>query len=177
MPNESNVRKKPRFSRPDTWNAICYLPYWELPNKILLYSTLHTHTHTHTHIHLYTLRVAVKLHPYIHSNEHKNRPKHDHNYTLTIQVHDHQTRQAQQQKHYIPNSNALRQAKITKRTPTLTLEHLNTQYLIIWNQLPQQIRNTTNLKTFEQELKQHLLNEQHGHIPTNKTTNAKTQKH
>ena len=49
MPNESHTREKPRISRPDIWNAFCYLPYWELPNKSLLYSTLHTHTHTHTH--------------------------------------------------------------------------------------------------------------------------------
>ena len=46
MPNESHAREKRRISRPDTWNAICYLPYWEFPNKILLYSTLlYTHTH------------------------------------------------------------------------------------------------------------------------------------
>ena len=58
MPNESHTREKPRISRPDVWNAFCYLPYWELPNKSLLYSTLlytHTHTHTHAHTHTHTL--------------------------------------------------------------------------------------------------------------------------
>ena len=36
MPDERHAREKPRISRPDTWNAFCYLPYWELPNKIQL---------------------------------------------------------------------------------------------------------------------------------------------
>jgi hypothetical protein len=76
---------------------------------------------------LYILRTALEIHPHIHpTHEYKNRPQHDHKYTLTTQIHNHQTRQAQQNKHYIPNSNLLKQAKITKRKVTHTSEHLNT---------------------------------------------------
>jgi hypothetical protein len=110
---------------------------------------------------LYTLRVTIELHQYIHpTEEDRNRPEHNHNYTLTTQVHDHQTRQAQENKYYIPNSNLLRQAKITQRTAEHTAEHFNTKYITIWNKLPKKLRDNTNPNNFKKEVKTHLLKKQ-----------------
>ena len=112
---------------------------------------------------LYKLRTAVEIHPHIHhnTNEQKtNRPEHDHQYTPTTQIHNHQTRLTNQQLHYIPNPNLLKQAKKTNRKATHTAKHLNTKYIRIWNELPIELREIKKINKFKHELKQHILEQQ-----------------
>ena len=111
-------------------------------------------------ISLYILHTAMEVHPHIYSKENINRPKHDHNYISTAQIHEYETRQTKQRKFYIPNSNLLRQAKITRQTAKYTAEHLNTKYINIWNTIPINIRENQNIRTFKKELKIYLLKEQ-----------------
>ena len=111
-------------------------------------------------ISLYILHTAMEVHPHIYSKENINRPKHDHNYISTAQIHEYGTRQTKQRKFYIPNSNLLRQAKITRQTAKYTAEHLNTKYINIWNTIPINIRENQNIRTFKKELKIYLLKEQ-----------------
>merc|ERR1712179_115719 len=87
-------------------------------------------------ISLYILHTAMEVHPHIYSKENINRPKHDHKYISTAQIHEYETRQTKQRKFYIPNSNLLRQAKITRQTAKYTAEHLNAKYINIWNKIP-----------------------------------------
>jgi hypothetical protein len=107
---------------------------------------------TNIHIH----RVCTEIHPYIHQTHRINQPEHDHKYTWTAQIHEHKTRYSQQQHQYIPNPHKYSKAQ----QPKNNTEHLQQHYSTIWNTLPQQIKQDTNIETFKNNLKHHLLNKQ-----------------
>jgi hypothetical protein len=108
---------------------------------------------------LYIHRTASEMHPHIHQTTQENRPEHDHCYVSIAQVHDYPTRQSQQQLHYVPNANLLRQAT-ANQTATHTAGYLTTQYIMLWNQLPLKLRQNRSLESFKHNLRQHLLEKQ-----------------
>ena len=107
-------------------------------------------------ISLYTLRVATETHPFIHLPKRLNRPEHNHNYLTTAHIHDYPTRHSQQQHLYIPNTYHVHTATNAKHTIDYTTER-NTR---VWNSVPPEIRQITNLKAFKAKLRNYLLEKQ-----------------
>ena len=107
---------------------------------------------------LYKYRVGRELHPYIHpSDEYKNRPEHNHHYKTVAQAHNYSTRQAAQNHQYIPNPHQWNRRKDGKLQ---NIDYLHQHYAEIWNEIPQNIRDTAAPATFATELKKHLLSQQ-----------------
>ena len=97
---------------------------------------------------LYVARVCASMHPFVYPTEALNRPDHNHHYEQTSDVHDHGTRSAR--------SGALYRS--TERA------HTTQTYTRIWNTIPAQIRNITQLESFNTELKLYLLEEQNSRL-------------
>jgi hypothetical protein len=107
---------------------------------------------------IFIFRVCVEMHPFIYPAKDANRPHHDHLYTLVAQVHKYKTRFSQKQTLFLPN---IRPTTKTKRSDAFgDKEHFQTLYANIWNLLPEDIQNKTNLKTFRRLLRRHLLDKQ-----------------
>ena len=101
---------------------------------------------------LYT-RACVEMHPFIHPQKELNRPEHNHSYTPVSQIHNYPTRHSVNNHYFIPNQHSSKQ-------PTHTIEHFQSQYLSVWNQLPLELRCITSKNTFKTKLKAHLLEKQ-----------------
>jgi hypothetical protein len=90
---------------------------------------------------LYTLRVSTEMHAHIYPAKPLNHPDHNHQYISPNKIHEHKTRHSQQ--------GALHTAH--------SMSHFAQQYTRVWNTLPNELRQTQELKTFKKKLKQHLL--------------------
>ena len=108
-------------------------------------------------INLYTFRVATATHPFIHPPRQINRPEHNHNYLTAAHIHDYPTRHSQNRYLYIPNT----PHRHTRATPTAhTIDYTTERNTIVWNSIPSEIRQITNLTTFKAKLKTYLLEKQ-----------------
>lgn len=106
---------------------------------------------------LYSFRVATETHPFIHLPRRLNRPEHNHNYITAAHIHDYPTRHSQSRYLYIPNT----PHRHTRTTPTThTIDYTTERNTRVWNSVPSEIRQITNLKTFKTTLKTYFLEKQ-----------------
>ena len=95
--------------------------------------------------------------PFMFNNPPPHIPHHDHQYTPTNQTHQHGTQTSTR-----PNVIFYPSARnhFSKEEPQHSNHELNRRYLMIWNALPDSMRALSSYPLFQEELKQHLLEQQ-----------------